>query len=92
MARRAFANRTEGAIKLTKAQMAGWNEIGMLGPHGSIKDSKLEQSRPDLFIGVVMEALKVHGIEGEGQVKAWAAHALHGKDADYFMTAYAGMS
>ncbi len=92
VARRAFANRTEGAIKLTKAQMAGWDEIGMLGPHGSIKDSATEQSRPDLFIGEVMEALKAHGIEGEGKVKAWAAHALHGKDADYFMTAYAGMS
>ena len=92
VARRAFANRTEGAIKLTKAQMAGWNEIGMLEPGGKIKDSSLEQSRPDLFIGQVIEALKAHGLDTEAKVKAWSAHALHGKDADYFMTAYAGMS
>ena len=92
VARRAFANRTEGAIKLTKAQMAGWNQIGMLGPHGSIKDSALEQTRPDLFIGEVIEALEKHGLNNEAKVKAWASHALHGKDADYFMTAYSGMT
>ncbi len=69
VARRAFANRTEGAIKLTKAQMGGWAEIGMLD-HGKIKDAGLEQSRPDLFIQEVIGALEKHGKTTEAAVKA----------------------
>ena len=91
-ARKTFANMMEGSQKLSKRQRAAWDGVGLLGDDGLVKDHQLEQSRPDQFIQGIIDKLNSGGLDTFDKVKGWASKALNRKSADYFMTAYTGMT